>query len=72
MKFLTFEESYNVKLTFYSVKLVSIALLLAVGLGNTHTNLAFPSVSDPPNGVNAPPPHLHLYGGVGLHYFSGN
>jgi hypothetical protein len=32
-----FDEAYNVKLVFYSVKLVSIALLLAVGFGHTHT-----------------------------------
>jgi len=37
VNFLTFDESYNVKLVFYSVKLVSIALLLAVGLDHTHT-----------------------------------
>ncbi len=37
VNFLTFDESFNVKLVFYSVKLVSIALLLEVGLGHTHT-----------------------------------
>jgi hypothetical protein len=37
VKFLTFDEFYNVKLVFYSVELVSIALLLAVGFGHTHT-----------------------------------
>ena len=38
VNFLTFDEFYNVKLVFYSVKLVSIALLLAVGLSHTHTH----------------------------------
>jgi hypothetical protein len=38
VNFLTFDESYNVKLVFYSVKLVSIAMLLAVGLGHRHIN----------------------------------
>ncbi len=38
VNFLTFDESYNVKLVFYSVKLVSIALLLVVGLGHRHIN----------------------------------
>ncbi len=37
VNFLMFDESYNFKLVFYSVKLVFIALLLAVGLGHTHT-----------------------------------
>ena len=37
VNFLMFEESYNVKLVFYSVKLISIVLLLPVGLGHTHT-----------------------------------
>ncbi len=37
VNFLTFDESYNVKLVFYSVKLVFITLLLAVGLDHTHT-----------------------------------
>jgi hypothetical protein len=36
VNFLTFDESYNVKLVFYSVKLVFMALFLAVGLGHTH------------------------------------
>jgi hypothetical protein len=38
VNFLTFDEFYYVKLVFYSVKLVSIALLLAVGLSHTHTH----------------------------------
>ncbi len=33
-----FDGSYNVKLVFYSVKLVSRALLSAVGLGHRHIN----------------------------------
>jgi hypothetical protein len=37
VNFLTFDESYNDKLVFYSVKLVSITLLLEVCLGHTHT-----------------------------------
>ncbi len=37
VNFLTFDEFDNVKLVFYSVKLVSIALLLAVGFSHTHT-----------------------------------
>jgi hypothetical protein len=36
VNFLTFDEFYNVMLMFYSVKLVSIALLLAVGLSHTY------------------------------------
>jgi hypothetical protein len=50
VNFLTYYDSYNVKLMFYSVKLVSIVLILAVGFGGqtiTHTQLelASPSVT---------------------------
>ena len=47
VNFLTFDESYNVKLVFYSVKLVSVALLLAISFSHTHTQ--------PPQETNSMP-----------------
>ncbi len=55
--FLTFDESYNVKLVLYSYKLVSIALLLAVGLGHTHTQ---PPMEQTPSTVKEMPPTITL------------